>query len=113
MTTTHAHAENYSARTHPEFVVLDIGGTRGALIVHAEADMHAREIEISRAGDDGDRSHKEVLERNINGHPAFTAVFDGIEDGLYTLWLDGEPREREVRIVGGAVAELDWRGAAA
>ena len=40
---------HYSARRHPEFVVLEIGDGIGALIIHADAEMHGAEIEISPA----------------------------------------------------------------
>ncbi len=106
----HAHIhENYSARTHPEFVVLDIGEELGALIIYADPEMHGREIEISPAGRDHERSHKEVLERSEGERPAFTAVFDALPAGAYTLWADGHPRARHVRIAGSAIAQLDWR----
>jgi hypothetical protein len=108
---SHPH-ENYSARKHPEFVVLDIGETVGALIVHTDPDMHGVEVEISSAGDDRDRSHKEVLERSVDGQPAFTAVFDGLRAGIYTLWIAGEARTRGVEIRGAAINEVDWRDAA-
>lgn len=114
---THRHGdqvhvvEEYAARKHPEFVVLDIGDDVGALIVHTDPDMHGVEIEISPVGDDGRRSHKQVLERNIDHHPAFTAVFDGLPAGAYTLWMEGLARARGVIVEASAVAELDWRGA--
>ena len=114
---THGHGdhnhvvEDYSSRKHPEFVVLDIGEDVGALIVHTDADMHGVEIEISPAGDDRYRSHKQVLERNIDHQPAFTAVFDGLAPGAYTLWVQGMARARGVSVEACAVAELDWRGA--
>ena len=101
----HAHHEAYSARPHPEFVVLDIGEDVGALIVHASADLHGVEIEISRTGEDGKRSHKEVLERSAGGRSSYTAVFDGLREGTYTLWIDDEARARRVAIRGGVVAE--------
>jgi hypothetical protein len=104
----HSHAD----RSHPEYVVLDIGDRFGALIIHTDADLHGVEVEISPAGHDDRRSHKEVLERSMNGNPAYTAVFDGIERGTYTLWTDGAPRAREVRIAAGEIAELDWRSEA-
>ena len=107
----HHHAEaggRYAARRHPEPVVLDIGGDLGALIVHADARMVGVEVEISAAGSDGERSHKEVLEREIEGRPAYTAVFDKVRAGSHTLWVHGLARERGVVIVGGSVAELDW-----
>ena len=107
-THSHAHAA-YAARPHPEWVVLDIGEDVGALIVHTDPQLHGLEVEISPAGADAARSHKEVLERNAGGVPAFTAVFDGLRQGQYTLWVDGVPRARDVEIAGGEIAELDWR----
>ncbi len=114
---SHAHAhshdhgpggENYAARRHPEAVVLDIGDDLGALILHADADMVGVEVEISVTGHDHERSHKDVLEREINGRPAYTAVFDKVLEGTYTLWVDDVAQERDVAITGGAVSELDW-----
>jgi hypothetical protein len=106
----HSHPpENYAARKHPEFVVLDIGDDVGALIVHTDRDMHGVEVEISPTNDDQRRSHKEVLERSIDGRPAFTAVFDGLRTGTYTLWTDGRARARGVTIEGSGIAELDWK----
>jgi hypothetical protein len=100
--------EHYAARRHPEPVVLDIGGDLGALIVYTDAGMVGVEVEISATGSDGERSHKEVLEREIHGQPAYTAVFDKVRAGSHTLWVDDVARERGVVVIGGAVAELDW-----
>jgi hypothetical protein len=109
----HLHGgEDYAARKHPEFVVLELGEDLGALIVHAGADMHGIEIEITPEDNHELRSHKQVLERSVDGRPAFTAVFDGLLAGSYALWRDGEPRAREVSVTGGSVAELDWPTAA-
>ena len=110
----HAHAsgeENHAARPHPEHVVLDIGEDLGALIVYTDAAMLGVEIEISPIGEDDRRSHKDVLQRELNGRPAYTAVFDKVREGTYTLWIDDTAHARNVAISGGEVAELDWRGA--
>jgi hypothetical protein len=110
----HDHVvEDYSARKHPEFIVLDIGEDVGALIVHTDPEMHGIEIEISPVEDDARRSHKQVLERDIDDRPAFTAVFDGLAAGAYTLWVEGRARERGVSVEACAVADLDWRAAEA
>ena len=100
--------EIYSARKHPEFVVLEIGEDVGALIVHADHDLHGLEIEISPADDDEHRSHKEVLERDAGGKPAYTAVFDQLPAGTYTLWSEAVPRLRGVLVPGGQIVELSW-----
>jgi hypothetical protein len=104
--------EQYSNRRHPEFVVLEIGEDVGALIVHAEPEAHGLEIEISPADDDEHRSHKEVLERDSGGKPAYTAVFDNLPAGAYTLWSEGVARVRGVLVPGGQIVELSWPQAA-
>jgi hypothetical protein len=100
--------ENHAARRHPEPVVLDIGGDLGALIVHTDAGMVGVEVEISATRSDGERRHKDVLEREIEGRPAYTAVFDKLREGSYTLWVDDVACERDVVVTGGAVGEVDW-----
>lgn len=114
-THTHSHPhgpgageENHAAKRHPEHVVLDIGGNIGALILHTSAGMLGVEVEISASGQDDRRSHKDVLEREIEERPAYTAVFDNIREGSYTLWVDDVARERDVVVSGGAISELDW-----
>jgi hypothetical protein len=100
--------ETHAARRHPEYVVLEIGDDVGALIVHADAALHGVEVEISPTGRDADRSHKDVLERSIDGRPAYTAVFDQLAAGSYTLWTHGVARSRGVVITGGEIAQLHW-----
>ena len=100
--------EHYSARTHPEFVVLELGSGFGALIIHTEPDLVGLEVEISPAGDDERRSHKEVLERDAGGRPDYTAVFDRLPAGEYTLWVRDVAWERHVKVHDGRIAELDW-----
>ena len=104
--------EHYAARSHPEFVVLEIGDGLGALIVHTDADMHGVEVEISPSEDDSHRSHKQVLERFIGGQPAYTLVFDRLTAGTYTLWNDDVAVIREVLVRDGEIAELQWTNGA-
>jgi hypothetical protein len=100
--------ESSASRRHVQPVVLDIGQEVGALIVHTPGNMIGIEVEISPTGRDGERSHKDVLEREIKGRPVFAAVFEEVREGGYTLWVDDQARERDVLIRGGSIAELDW-----
>jgi len=100
--------EHYAARPHPEFVVLEIGPGLGALIVRTDATMHGVEIEISPTDDDTRRSHKQVLERSVGDRPAYTALFDQLPPGTYTLWTEGVARVRGVAVHSEAIAELEW-----
>lgn len=101
------HAEPV-ARPHPEPIVLDIGGSLGALVVYADAALIDTPIEISLAGQDAVRAHQHVLERPLHHRTFHAAVFDRIVAGSYTLWLDDKARAKEVTITGGQVTELDW-----
>ena len=61
--------ERHAARRHPEAVVLDLGEDIGALILYTDPAMLGLEVEISACEDNDRRTHKEVLEREINGQP--------------------------------------------
>lgn len=114
-------------------VVLDIGGDIGALILHTGPDLLLAEIEISRvdgtpplADEHHDHGHEHGTEHSHDhAHPArthvavrerhgpagvrYAAIYPGLRSGEYTIWgTDGEATDT-VTIVGGEVAELDWR----
>jgi hypothetical protein len=91
-------------------VVLDLGEGIGALIVHTDPALLGVEVEISPAGDDANRQHKEVLKRALGAATVHVLVYDNLPEGDYTLWIDGLPQARGVHVQGGSVAELDWRG---
>ena len=71
-------------------------------------ELHGVEVEISPAEQDDRRTHKDVLERRISGRPAYTAVFDKLAQGQYTLWTHGVPSARGVAVSGGEIATVDW-----
>ena len=93
-----------------EPIVLDIGENIGALIIYTRVELCNREIEVSPKGEPACRIHTEVVERSLNGQTWFTAVFPELPAGLYTLWGNATSSVGEITIVGGEVAEVDWRG---
>jgi hypothetical protein len=103
----HHHHDAHEVRSQP--VVLDLGDGFGALIVHTDPELLGVEVEISPSGADADRQHKEVLRRALGRETATVLVYDNLAEGEYTLWVDDEPWARDVHVVGGRVAELDWR----
>jgi hypothetical protein len=104
---THRHHDAHEVRAQP--VVLDLGDGVGALIVHTGPELLGLEVEISPSGADGERQHKEVLQRVMGAETASVLVYDNLAEGSYTLWVDDEPWARDVHVAGGRVAELDWR----
>jgi len=103
-------AEVHDMSTRTEQVVLDIGGDIGALILYTNPQANGAEIEISPRGEHGHRSHNQVHERRFNGVVRYAAVYPDLHAGEYDLWQDGPTPADRVTIIGGQVAELDWRG---
>jgi hypothetical protein len=101
-----SHHHDHSTDVRPEHVMLDLGPGVGALVLHTDASMHGHEIEISPAGSDDERAHKQVHERPADGRPLYAAVFESLPEGQYTLWLHDEPLRRDVAVAGSVVTEL-------
>jgi hypothetical protein len=116
-TPEHTHANGDHHHHHPadevrvQPVVLDLGEGIGALIVHTDPVLLGTEVEISPAGDDADRQHKEVLKRALGAATVHVLVYDNLPEGDYTLWIADVAEARGVHVQGGSVAELDWRAA--
>ncbi len=120
-----------------EDAVLDIGGDIGALILYTNADLAGREIEVSRIDEpdprhddahvhDGGhqhgpepdhvhgqghehRVHTAILERRAGGAVTYAGIYPELTAGRYRVWIDDPALPDQVTIVGGEVAELDWR----
>ena len=101
--------EHNFEQVHTEHAVLDIGQDIGALVIYTGAVQRREEIEVSLKGLDGKRVHTAVLERRFNGNTFFAALFMSLSAGDYTIWKDDTHPGGAVTIVGGRVAEVDWR----
>jgi hypothetical protein len=93
-----------------EGVALDIGSGVGALVVHATRGRLGREVEVSPLGSPERRVHAEVHERRAGGWVRYAAVIDGLVEGEYQVWTGAPVPIGRVRIDGGAVTEVHWRG---
>jgi hypothetical protein len=92
----------------PGTVVLDIGGSVGALVVHTPAALAGLEIELARRGETGQFVHTEVRERHLPDGTVHAAVFAAVPEGEYTL-LDAPPgTDADVVIAAGRVTEMHW-----
>ena len=89
-------------------VMLNIGADTGALVLYVPAARHGQEIEISPVGRDDTRTHAAVRERGLEDGPVYCVVYDGLNAGDYTIWLDESTPAGIATVVGGRVAELDW-----
>jgi hypothetical protein len=96
-------------------VVLDIGGSIGAVVLTAPSRLVGREVEAlpqpSRDGD-GPPVHVGVVARPLPGTAELlpTAVFGALQEGTYELVLRDEPDAARlvVHVTGGSVTSADW-----
>jgi hypothetical protein len=70
-------------------VVLDIGGERGAAIVHAPANLDGFEIEIRRRGAVWDGMHVAVRPRRVPDGVVYAALFPELSEGDYEVRVRG------------------------
>ena len=101
--------EWHTDQVHTEHAVLDIGGDVGALIIYCRPELRGRQIDVSLREHQGQRTHTDVLERRVNDQPVFAALFLSLLAGNYIIWGNSVEPIGEVTIVGGQVAEVDWR----
>jgi hypothetical protein len=110
-----------------EDAVLDIGGNIGALILYTDAEYDQREIEISPVDDPVEhdhhdhaeghghdhghehRTHTAIHERRAGAETTYAGIYPELKAGTYRIWTDDPTLPDLVTIVGGEVAELDWR----
>jgi hypothetical protein len=93
---------------HGGAMVLDIGGSVGALHVALDDDWLGRELHVATAsGDDAaPLVHTGVWRRHVGGEHVATALFPALEAGRYRV-LAGDGMVVEVR--GGEVTDVDLR----
>jgi hypothetical protein len=91
----------------PEFLVLDIGGDVGALVLYADEECLGREIDLTPAGTArSHHTHTMIRRRRAPDRELVVGVYAELTAGSYTAWgLDGEPIA-DVTIRGGQVSEL-------
>ena len=104
-------AEEHIDRVHDEPIVLDVGNDVGALVLYTGEELREKEIEISRKGAAEKKIHTAIHERTVNGRTIFAGVYPSLPAGDYDIWGDDGSPVSEVTIVGGHVAEVDWRRA--
>jgi hypothetical protein len=105
--------------THPEklpgpsgeaTVVLDIGGSRGALVVYLAEPMDGREVEIRPEGAPWTGQHTAVRRRDVRAGACFAAVFASLSPGVHQLRACGTGAEPvlQVAVEAGRVTEAHW-----
>ncbi|MFJ9690930.1 hypothetical protein [Kitasatospora sp. NPDC101183] len=108
---THPHPHVHAPLPAPSregSVVLEIGGTLGALIIYTGPADDGLEIEVSPVGDDTTRTHAAVRPRHLVAHTTHCAVISPLPEGDYTIWRTPQSPDTTCTVRGGGVTEHHW-----
>ena len=92
----------------PGTVVLELGADVGALVLFTPAGLDGREIEISRDGSGGRRTHSRVRPRHTPAGTRYAAVYPELAAGTYTIWADSQRPAGQVVVAGGRATNWNW-----
>lgn len=94
-------------RRDADTLILDIGGSIGALSIVTGSDREELEVEISPVGADPNqhRTHNVVQARRIGANTMYAALFPRVPAGDYVVWHDETTPAGTVTVTGGEVAE--------
>jgi hypothetical protein len=111
----HDHAEVAPGPGGEASVVLDIGSSRGAVVVVTPPSLADLEIEIRPADGRWDGTHTGIRRRDLRDTVAYAGVFGSLEAGAYQLRLRGAPAGGpgagtvvDLQVVGGEVTQVEW-----
>ncbi|HMD95288.1 MAG TPA: hypothetical protein VKG80_21855 [Trebonia sp.] len=92
-------------------VILDLGGSVGALILATPPELHGQEIEISPAdgGAGTRRTHAMVRRRETGAGSSYAAVYPGLAAGAYTVWRTASTPAGTIVVEGGQVTRFSLR----
>ncbi len=79
---------------------------------HEHADEHDHVHAHEDHGHDhghGHRTHTAIHERLSGGQQTYAGIYPELKAGDYRIWTDDPGLPDRVTIVGGEVAEVDWR----
>ncbi len=108
MTEGTTEGAGHGPRLPSESVVVDIGGTIGALVVKTPEALDGAEIEICPVGGLA-RTHTIVRPRELpGGGIVYAGVFPSLPEGDYVLLAYDLLPEYPVHVDGGAISQISW-----
>ncbi len=81
----HVHTEAKPPTAPSRAVMIDVGDTKGALILNARSELEGIEVEIHPVGEPAKRTHVWVLPREGRDGLLYAAVFPSLAIGEYAV----------------------------
>ncbi len=114
----HPQPEGPLAPSGEGTVVLDVGGTSGALVVFTPERLSGEEIEIRPARSPWDGTHTAVRRRDLRQAVTYAGVFGSLPAGSYQVRIRGGGPDLDrcratldLQVTGGRVTEVHWPAA--
>ncbi|MFD7541022.1 hypothetical protein [Streptomyces sp. NPDC059819] len=101
----HTHTTHPST---PGSVVLDIGETTAALIIHTAPEHEGLEIHVSPTHRPQQRTHAAVRPRHLADRTIHCVLIQPLPAGDYTVWKDDSTPHGTTTLTGGSVTEYQW-----
>ncbi len=76
---------------------------------HGPAHGHELRHEHDQGHGHGHRTHTAIHERRSGGQVTYAGIYVELRAGTYRIWTDDPSLPDRVTIIGGQVAEVDWR----
>lgn len=76
---------------------------------HEDGHEHDHGHEHEHGHGAGQRTHTAIHERRAGGELTYAGIYVELKAGDYRIWTDDPTLPNRVTIVGGEVAEVDWR----
>jgi hypothetical protein len=81
----HVHTEAKAPTVPSRAVMIDVGPTKGALILNSRAELEGIEVEIQPLSDPSKRTHVWVLPREGRDGVVYAAIFPSLATGEYAI----------------------------
>jgi len=104
----HVHAEAKPPTAPSRAVMIDVGATRGALILNAHSDREGIEVEIHPVSEPSKRTHVWVLPREGRDGLVYAAIFPSLAIGEYAVLHQNGDIAFVVDVPANRVTHATW-----
>ena len=104
----HVHTEAKPPTAPSRAVMIDVGATRGALILDSRAELEGIEVEIHPVSEPSKRTHDWVLPREGRDGVIYAAIFPSLATGEYAVLGRGGTVASVVDVPPNKITHATW-----
>jgi len=104
----HVHSEAKPPTVPSRAVMIDIGPTKGALILDSRAELDGIEVEIHPVSEPSKRTHVWVLSREGRDGVIYAAIFPSLDTGEYAILKRDGTVASVVHVPANTITHATW-----